>query len=171
MSYQYSDRFSPSESAGNKSMKNVLLSVFTFLLVVVMFGFGCKFSTDVEPQTESTNSNPVAKKIVAPESENDESEAVASREIVETFGKDKDAKRLYRGKTVMIRGKITNINDVFGMSNMNLRDSENEIGLVCYLKNAGDKNKVKIGDTVVVRADIEDTDVGVVSKAEILKIN
>lgn len=171
MSYQYSDRFSPSESAGNKSMKNALLSVFTFLLVVVMFGFGCKFSTDVESQNETVNSNSSVKGVVTPERENDETKAVSSREIVEAFGKDKDAKRLYRGKTVTIRGKITNINDVFGMSNINLRDSENEIGLVCYLKNAGDKNKVKIGDTVIVRAEIEDTDVGVVSKAEILKIN
>lgn len=151
-------------------MKNTLLNLFTFLLILTMFGFGCKFSTDDEPRTETSPANSTVKAAESPQKTTDMMEAVPSREIVEAF-RNKDAKRLYRGKTVTIRGKITNINDVFGMSNINLRDSESETGLVCYLQNAADKNKVKIGDEVVIRAAIEDTDIGVVSKAEILKIN
>ena len=167
MSYKNAERFQPSAPVENKLIKNALLNLFTFLLVVVMFGFGCKFSTDAEPSTVDLANT----KAETPLEKDTEIEAVSSREIVEAFRKDKDAKRIYRGKTVAIRGNITNINDVFGMSNINLRESENEIGLVCYLKNAGDKNKLKIGDEVVIRAEIEDTDIGVASKAEILKIN
>lgn len=171
MSYPDTNRFQPNASAGNTLMENALLNLLTFLLVVVMFGFGCKFSTDDEPQTKTPTVDSVNKKAEPPLEKDAEIEAVSSREIVETFRKDKDAKRLYRGKTITIRGQISNINDVFGMSNINLRESENEIGLICYLKNAEDKNKVKIGDEVVIRAEIENTDIGVVSKAEILKIN
>lgn len=147
-------------------MKNALLNLSTFLLVVVMFGFGCKFSTDAEPQLDSSTAESTAS-----ESKKPAIEAVSSEEIVEAFRKDKDAAKRFRGKTVTIRGNVTNINEFGGIANINLRANDVVVGLGCWLKNKTDKERVKVGDEVVVRAKIEDTDIGVVSNGEILQIN
>ena len=61
------------------------------------------------------------------------------------------AEAKYGGKTLLIRGKITHINDVFGVKALMLRDSPSERGMQCYLQNAGDVKKVKVGDRVTLR--------------------
>lgn len=82
MSYQNADRFSPDAPDENKLVKNALLNLLTFLLVVAMFGFGCKFSTDDEPPTTAPIADSASKKTEKPVEKNAEIEVVSFREIV-----------------------------------------------------------------------------------------
>ena len=77
----------------------------------------------------------------------------------------------YKDKVILIRGKITNINDVFGVKALNLRDSENAAGLQTYLANKSDVEKVKVGDEVTVRGKVRGDGIDVIDDAVIVKVN
>ena len=85
-------------------------------------------------------------------SKEDAEKPVRSTELVDAFKENKDAANAkYKGKVILIRGKITNINDAFGVKALNLRDSEAAMGLQTYLADNADVEKVKVGDEVTVR--------------------
>jgi predicted butyrate kinase (DUF1464 family) len=148
-------------------MKNsISLSAIIFVFSLIL---GCGFGKNNEvSKIESNTQPPIANK---KEETNDE-KPVRSTELVEAFKKDKDAANAkYKGKTILISGKITNINDVFGTKALNLRDSESVMGLQTYLENNDDVNKVKVGDEVIVRAKVRGDGTDVVDDAVIVKVN
>jgi hypothetical protein len=88
-------------------------------------------------------------------------EAILSTQIIQDYEADQaaaDAK--YQGKTLLIRGNITNINDVFGTQALLLRDSEDEVGLQCYLTNNEDATRVQVGQEVVVEGVVRGGELG-----------
>lgn len=145
--------------------KRNLLNLFAILLIVVAGSLGCKSNASNAPSTEKADTSNSSVK-----TENTET-PMRSGKIMEAFIKNKDANRIYRGKTFLISGKITNINNVFDQVNINLRENENEQGLAAYLKNVEDKQRLKIGDEVIIRGFVRDDEHGIVEKAEIVKIN
>lgn len=118
---------------------------------------------DDEPSPE-TNDEPNE-----PEESN---EPIRSTALVEAFKRDETAANSkYKGKIILIRGRITNINDVFGVKALNLRDSENAPGLQTYLKNSADVERVKVGDEVTVRGKVRGDKTDVVDDAVIVEVN
>ena len=99
-------------------------------------------------------------------------EPIRSTALVEAFKRDRAAaNEKYKGKTLLIRGRITNINDVFGVKALNLRDSENVLGLQTYLKNAADVERVSVGDEVTVRGKVRGDATDVIDDAVIVEVN
>lgn len=147
-----------------KNTFSILAIIFVFSLIL-----GCGLSNNNEvSKTESNNQMPVANK----KEESTDEKPVRSTELVDAFKKDKDAANAkYKGKVILISGKITNINDVFGTKALNLRDSEAVMGLQTYLENNDDVNKVKVGDEVIVRAKVRGDGTDVVDDAVIIKVN
>jgi hypothetical protein len=143
--------------------------------VLLLSILGCNFNTETDAPAASNDNRASAPKSPEKETKNDADSAetpVHSTDLIEAFRKDKDAANAkYKDKVILISGKITNINDVFGVKALNLRDSENEMGLQTYLKDKKDVEKVKVGDTVVVRGKVRGDGVDVVDNAEIIKVN
>jgi hypothetical protein len=148
-------------------MKN-LISI-PVILVIFLTILGCNFGARNEsPKTENNTTPPVAQKTEEASSE----KPIRSTELIEAFKKDKDgANAKYKDKIILISGKITNINDVFGVKALNLRDSENEMGLQTYLANKADVEKVKVGDEVTVRGKVRGDGLDVIDNAVIIKVN
>lgn len=91
----------------------------------------------------------------------DDSGAIPSTTIIQDYETDPAAADArYKDQTLLIRGRITNLNDVFGTMALMLRDSETEIGLQCYLTDNADAAKVKVGDEVVVRGRVRGGELG-----------
>src|SRR5512134_1718383 len=60
--------------------------------------------------------------------------AVPTTTIIQAYKTDQAAADAqYQGQTLRMTGKVTNINNVFDVMALMLRDSESEIGLQCYL--------------------------------------
>jgi predicted small lipoprotein YifL len=157
---------------------------FSIILIALVFLclFGCNLGSSNEtPRTENNSpANSVNQKAEnKPEStvtnRNEETagdKPIRSTELVEAFKKDKAAANAkYKDKTILISGKITNINDVFGVKALNLRDNETASGLQTYLANKADVEKVKVGDEVVVRGKVRGDDTDVIDGAVIIKVN
>ncbi len=90
-----------------------------------------------------------------------EARAIPAARIVRDYQEDeKAADARYRGRRVILEGRVTNINDVFGTQALMVRDSESEPGLQCYLARAEDARKVKVGDTVTLQGKIRGGELG-----------
>jgi hypothetical protein len=66
----------------------------------------------------------------------------------------------YKGQTLLITGEIANINEVFDVTALMLRDSEAQTGLQCYLTDSADADKVKVGDIVVIEGAVRGGELG-----------
>lgn len=87
--------------------------------------------------------------------------AIPSTVIIQDYAADQAAADArYKDQTLLIRGRITNLNDVFGTMALLLRDSESEVGLQCYLADNADAEKVKVGDEVVVQGRVRGGELG-----------
>ena len=150
-------------------MKN-FISILT--ITIVLGGvLGCGFGNRTETPKNETNSSQ-NKPTVANKEEIDSEKPVRSTELVDAFRKDKEAANAkYKDKIILISGKITNINDVVGVKALNLRDSDNAIGLQTYLADAADVKKVKVGDEVTVRGKVRGDALDVIDNAVIVKVN
>ncbi len=76
----------------------------------------------------------------------------------------------YQGKTLIMTGKVTNINDVFGTQALLLRDSENDTGMQCYLTDSADAVKAAIGQTITIEGTIKGGELGFFMVAEPCKV-
>lgn len=151
-------------------MKNI----FSLLVIIFVFSFilGCGFGSNKETSKTESNTQTVNNKKEESNKESSEEKPVRSTELIDAFKKDKDAANAkYKGKTILISGKITNINDVFGVKALNLRDSESVMGLQTYLENNNDVDKVKVGDEVTVRGKVRGDNTDVIDDAIIIKVN
>lgn len=146
----------------------------SFLAIIFVFSMilGCGFGNNNEvSKTENNNQTPVVDKNES-NTQTAEEKPIRSTELIDAFKKDKDAANAkYKGKTILISGKITNINDVFGTKALNLRDSEGVMGLQTYLENNDDVKKVKVGDEVIVRGKVRGDGTDVIDGAVIVKVN
>ncbi|MBX7173084.1 MAG: OB-fold putative lipoprotein [Pyrinomonadaceae bacterium] len=151
-----------------KNTISILATIFIFSLIL-----GCGFGENKENSRTETNTQPTpTNKKEETKSENSVEKPIRSTELVDVFKKDKDgANAKYKGKTIQIIGKITNINDVFGTKALNLRDSEAVMGLQTYLENNDEVKKVKVGDEVVVRGKVRGDGTDVIDNAFIVKVN
>ncbi len=150
-------------------MKN---SISILTIIIALAGvLGCGLGNRVEnPRTEANGA--ANKPATTSKEETDGEKPVRSTELVDAFRKDKAAANAkYKDKVILIRGKITNINDVFGVKALNLRDSDDAIGLQTYLANSADVEKVKVGDEVVVRGKVRGDALDVIDNAVIVKVN
>ena len=150
-------------------MKNsISIPIIIFALVCVL---GCGLGNrDETPKSEANSAQ--NKPAVANKAETDDEKPVRSTDLIDAFRKDKAAANAkYKDKVILIRGKITNINDVFGVKALNLRDGEDAIGLQTYLANASDVEKVKVGDEVTVRGKVRGDGIDVIDNAVIVKVN
>lgn len=152
-----------------KNLISIPVTIFIFISIL-----GCNFGPQTEPPKTENNSpsytakTPAAQKTVEATSE----KPIRSTELIEAFKKDKDAANAkYKDNVILISGKITNINDVFGVKALNLRDSENVLGLQTYLAHKSDVEKVKVSDEVVVRGKVRGDGIDVVDNAVIIKVN
>lgn len=157
-------------------MKNSIsiLTIFIALVGVLGCGFGNRADAPKNESNTAANQPPVASREekAANKEETDGEKPVRSTELVDAFRKDKAAANAkYKDKVILIRGKITNINDVFGVKALNLRDSEDAIGLQTYLANSSDVEKVKVGDEVTVRGKVRGDALDVIDGAVIVKVN
>lgn len=143
------------------------LDISAIIFIFIFVSLGCKTNADNTNRAEKTNNSNTTNKTVTTDSET----PIRSGKIIEAFKKDKDANRVYRGKTFLISGKITNINNVFDQVNINLRENETETGLAAYLKNVADKQRLAVGDEVIIQGLVRDDENGIVDNAEIVKIN
>jgi hypothetical protein len=161
-------------------MKNFLS--MTLIALVFLCTFGCgPGTTNQTPKAENnspTNSanQKAENKTESPVTNRNEETAgekpIRSTELADAFKKDKAAANAkYKDKTILISGKITNINDVFGVKALNLRDNETASGLQTYLANKSDVEKVKVGDEVIVRGKVRGDDTDVIDGAVIIKVN
>ena len=76
---------------------------------------------------------------------------ISTTTIIKAYEADQAAADArYQGKTLRMTGKVTNINDVFDVKALMLRDSENDTGLQCYLTDSADAQKVSIGQTITI---------------------
>ncbi len=165
----------------NKNSNETLVIGLGIILLLIL---GCKFNGGVNtgsvPEGNSGN-RAVAQKTKEkrgtvkaeskPEPEKSEN-LVRSTQIVDDFSEDKDAaNEKYKGKIFTIRGKITNINDVFGVMALNLRDSENESGLQCYLKDNEDVEKVSVGQEVTIRGKVRGDATDVIDDVVVIETN
>ncbi|HEY8563487.1 MAG TPA: hypothetical protein VIL74_24120 [Pyrinomonadaceae bacterium] len=150
-------------------MKN---SVSILIIIFVLTGvLGCGFGNRAGGAKDETNGAP-DKPAVANKEESEAEKPVRSTEIVDAFRRDKAAANAkYKDKVILIRGKITNINDVFGVKALNLRDGEDAIGLQTYLANGADVEKVKVGDEVTVRGKVRGDALDVIDNAVIVEVN
>src|SRR5262245_40536972 len=101
-----------------KNLISIPAIIFIFLCV-----FGCNLGTTESGTSKNENVN---KSTVADKKDDAAGEKpVRSTELIEAFKKDKAAANAkYKDKIILISGKITNINDVFGVKALNLRDAE-----------------------------------------------
>jgi hypothetical protein len=76
----------------------------------------------------------------------------------------------YQGQTLIMTGKVTNINDVFGTQALLLRDSESDTGLQCYLTDSADAAKAAIGQTITIEGTIKGGELGFFMVAEPCKV-
>ncbi|HSD84165.1 MAG TPA: hypothetical protein VLG46_09915, partial [Anaerolineae bacterium] len=87
--------------------------------------------------------------------------AVPTTTIIKAYETDQAAADAqYQGKTLRMTGKVTNINDVFDVKALMLRDSENDTGLQCYLTDSADAQKVSIGQTIMIEGMIKGGELG-----------
>ena len=150
-------------------MKN---SISILLIVTALGGvLGCGLGDRAAaPKNEANTAS--ENKPAAVNKEEDGEKPVRSTELVEAFRKDKEAANAkYKDRIILIRGKITNINDVFGVKALNLRDSADAVGLQTYLANGADVEKVKVGDEVTVRGKVRGDALDVVDDAVIVRVN
>ena len=168
-------------------MKNTMSLLAAALVVACVLG--CRFGGAAESENKNapvkqSNSARKPEKAAtprpddAPDEPNDEpadepaDEPIRSTALVEAFKRDETAANAkYKGRTMLIRGRITNINDVFGVKALNLRDSENVLGLQTYLQNAADVERVRVGDEVTVRGKVRGDKTDVVDDAVIVEVN
>ena len=93
--------------------------------------------------------------------------AVPTTSIIKAYEADQAAADArYQGKTLRMTGKVTNINDVFDVKALMLRDSENDTGLQCYLTDSADAQKVSIGQTITIEGNIKGGELGPFMVAE-----
>ena len=89
---------------------------------------------------------------------------ITSKALMKEYRDDQaaaDAK--YKGKTMLVTGRVDVIGKVFGTPYLLLRDNGNESGFQCYFDHQKeDPTKVKVGDQVTLRARIRggNTDIG-----------
>jgi hypothetical protein len=157
-------------------MKNSI-SILTIVIAFVCIlgcGSGNRAGVSKDETNGAQNKPAVANKEekVAGTEEPAGEKPVRSTELVDAFRKDKAAANAkYKDKVILISGKITNINDVFGVKALNLRDGQDAIGLQTYLANGSDVEKVKVGDEVTVRGKVRGDALDVIDGAVIVKIN
>lgn len=96
---------------------------------------------------------------------------VPTTAIIEAYEADQAAADArYKGKTLIMVGKVTNINDVFGTLALLLRDSADDIGLQCYLTDSADAQKVAAGQTITIEGTITGGELGFFMVAEPCKV-
>lgn len=96
---------------------------------------------------------------------------VPTTAIIEAYEADQAAADArYKGKTLIMVGKVTNINDVFGTLALLLRDSADDIGLQCYLTDSADAQKVAVGQTITIEGTITGGELGFFMVAEPCKV-
>lgn len=175
--YKTGNKFCGIERERN-CMKNSFWTLIFVLGILIGATVACKLAQAEDnptPQRETNVSSP--KKESKNERENkkepaatNEETAIRSTELIEIFRSDKNAANAkYKGKTILISGKITNINDVFGTMALNLRDSENAIGLQCYLADNDDVKKVAVGQEVVIRGKVRGDGTDVIDNAVVIQ--
>jgi len=92
---------------------------------------------------------------------------VPTTAIIQAYEADQvAADAQYKGKTLIMVGKVTNINDVFGTQALLLRDSADDIGLQCYLTDGADAQKVAVGQTITIEGTIKGGELGFFMVAE-----
>ncbi len=92
---------------------------------------------------------------------------VPTADIIKAYEADQAAADAqYKGQTLIMSGKVTNINDVFDVKALLLRESENEPGLQCYLTNAADADGISIGQTITIEGTIKGGELGFFMVAE-----
>jgi hypothetical protein len=91
-------------------MKNSFsISVIIFIFISIL---GCGFRTQNETPGSQNNSstNPTTTPVAQKSEESASEKPIRSTELIEAFKKDKDAANTkYKGKVILISGKITNI--------------------------------------------------------------
>lgn len=96
---------------------------------------------------------------------------IPTTDIIKAYEADQAAADAqYKGKTLRMMGKVTNINDVFDVKALLLRESENDTGLQCYLTNAADADGISIGQTITIEGTIKGGDLGFFMVAEPCRI-
>ncbi len=119
---------------------------------------------------QSTNSE-VKKPVERTTSEKTSDEPIRSTDLIKAFEQDMNAANAkYKGKTILVSGKITNINDVAGVKALFLRDSESETGLQTYLANKDDAKKVKVGDEIIVRGKVRGDKFEILDDAVVVEV-
>lgn len=93
--------------------------------------------------------------------------AIPTTTVIKAYEADQAAADAqYQGKTLRLTGKVTNINDVFDVKALMLRDSESETGLQCYLTDSADAQQVSIGQTITIAGTIKGGELGPFMVAE-----
>ena len=115
-------------------------------------------SASVEPSTAASPSSSAGP---SPSDAASTHAAIPSTQIVKDYEADQTAAdATYQGKRLLIRGNVTNINDVFGTQALLLRDSEDEVGVQCYLTTNADAAKVQVGEEVTVAGVVRGGELG-----------
>ncbi len=115
-------------------------------------------SASVEPSTAASPSPSAAP---SPSDAASTHAAIPSTQIVKDYEADQAAAdATYQGKRLLIRGNVTNINDVFGTQALLLRDGEDEVGVQCYLTTNADAAKVQVGEEVTVEGVVRGGELG-----------
>jgi hypothetical protein len=139
-------------------------------LIVLVIGLAaCAASTTSVASTTSTtvavNSTAVPAPTATPEP------PTPTTTIIKAYEADQAAADAqYQGKTLIMTGKVTNINDVFGTKALLLRDSENDTGLQCYLTDGADAQKAAVGQTITIEGTIKGGELGFFMVAEPCKV-
>jgi hypothetical protein len=93
--------------------------------------------------------------------------SIPTRDIIKAYEADQAAADAqYQGKTLRMTGKVTNINDVFDVKALMLRDSASETGLQCYLTDSADAAKVSIGQQIAIEGTLKGGELGPFMVAE-----
>lgn len=152
-------------------MKNSRLQLIIPGIFILSVALGCNLGKYLESSSSNTaNQSNSARQNTNSESKNS-AEAIRSTEIIKAFDEDvKAANAKYKGKTILVSGKITNINDVVGVKALFLRDSEKEPGLQTYLEDNDDAKKVKVGDEVIVRGKVRGDTSEVLDDAVVVEV-
>ena len=160
-------------------MRNSRLQIIIPGIFILSVALGCNFGKYFESSSNNANQSNSAQ-TKNQQNTNTESktsaektstEPIRSTELIKVFEEDMEAANAkYKGKTILVSGKITNINDVAGVKALFLRDSEKDTGLQTYLEDNDDAKKVKVGDEIVVRGKVRGDKFEILDDAVVVEV-
>ena len=142
-------------------------------LIVLVIGLAaCGTSTTPAISTTPAASNTgVTNPIAAPVATTAPEPPIPTTTIIKAYEADQvAADAQYKDKTLIMVGKVTNINEVFGTMALLLRDSDSDTGLQCYLTDGADAHKAAVGQTITIEGTIKGGELGFFMVAEPCKV-